>query len=85
MANIIVINKHEPEECEAIFKAADEAMKEGLHPKLHGLMSYCSCPFGEHASWTVVDAPSAEEALTYLWPLEREHSRAVEVESMQIQ
>jgi hypothetical protein len=82
MATFMVINRHRPEECEGIFKAGEEAMKAGLNPALKGVTSYCPCPFGEHASWTAVEASSAEEVLSYLWPVEREHSRVIQVEAM---
>ncbi|MCA1832921.1 MAG: hypothetical protein ABR548_00510 [Actinomycetota bacterium] len=83
MAMFMIINRHRPEECEAGFKAYEE-VKDKLNPAIKGATYYCPCPFGEHASWTPVEASSAEEALGYLWPEEREHSRAIQVETIQI-
>jgi hypothetical protein len=85
MAQFMVINTHKPEECEEIFKAGEEAQAAGFHPAIIGVVSFCSCPYGEHGSWTTVEASSADEALSYLWPVERAHSRAVQVDAMTIE
>ena len=84
MANFVVIDTHKPEECEESFVAYEAALKEGINPMLDGFNSHCSCPYGEHASWTPVEANSAEEILAALWPFERDHSRVVQVETMTI-
>jgi hypothetical protein len=44
---------------------------------------WCSCPYGFHAGWVTVEAESPEAALAALPPLNRAHTKAYQVESMQ--
>jgi hypothetical protein len=61
MAQYIVINEHDPEQC-----AAMEAGIPNLPPELKGQDFYCTCPGGVHGYFMIREGDSAEEVLALL-------------------
>lgn len=77
MQPFLVINHHEPQECEAVGV-------EGAPPRLKGTKFYCPCPFGEHAFYMIVEGDTAEEIIQGLPPSMRRGTRAVAIEIMEL-
>jgi hypothetical protein len=75
----IVTCDHKPEECEALSRELEES---GVPEAIKGKEFLCSCPYGHHGGWTVVEGESATAILGSLPPLFRSHADVYEVEGM---
>ncbi|HLF09500.1 MAG TPA: hypothetical protein VI789_09190 [Dehalococcoidia bacterium] len=79
MSQFLLYCEHTAEECEELGK---EYEVYGVPGPVKGQDYYCSCPYGFHAGWVVVEAASAEHAMASLPPLNRAHTKAYQVETM---
>jgi hypothetical protein len=61
VAQYMVINEHDPEQCSAM-----EAGIPKLPPELKGTDFYCTCPGGVHGYFMIQEGDSAEEVLALL-------------------
>jgi hypothetical protein len=77
MAHLVLQCEHTADECAAMEREVEEL---GVPDILRGKDYYCSCPFGVHAGWVVVEAESAEDALASMGPVNRAHHKAIQVE-----
>jgi hypothetical protein len=76
MARYMVLNTHEPEQCEPM-----EADVDKLPPRLKGQDFYCTCPGGEHAYYMFLEGETAEDIMNLLPPsLKLGKTRAVQVD-----
>lgn len=71
----IVLNKHAPEDCEPM-----DAGIEKIGPHLKGRDFYCTCPFGEHAFYMILEGESSESVIAGLPPEWRPGTRAIPLE-----
>ncbi|HJU81700.1 MAG TPA: hypothetical protein VJ796_08105 [Acidimicrobiia bacterium] len=77
--NYMVINKHQPEDCEPMDAGISRV---GEH--LKGKDFYCTCPFGEHGFYMILEGTSSEEVIEGL-PVEwRKGTRALALEVFRI-
>ena len=80
MPEYIVVNQHRPEDCDPM-----EAGLRHLPRELSGRDFYCTCPFGAHGFYLVVEARTAEDAIKRL-PVEwRQGSRALQIETFRLE
>ena len=56
MATYMVSNEHSPEECEAMEGGLDH-----VPDHLKGKDFYCTCPFGRHGFYLIVEGESSEQ------------------------
>jgi hypothetical protein len=61
VANYMVINEHDPEQCGPM-----EAAIPKLPPELKGTDFHCTCPGGVHGYFMLREGDSAEEVLAIL-------------------
>jgi hypothetical protein len=71
----IVINRHAPEDCEPM-----DAGIEKIGPHLKGRYFFCTCTFGEHAFYMILEGNSSESVISGLPPEWRPWTRAVPLE-----
>lgn len=71
----LVMNRHEPDHCEPMDSGINRI---GDH--LKGKDFYCSCPFGEHGFYMLLEGESSEEVIQGLPPEWRPGTRAVALE-----
>ncbi len=81
MTQFVLTCEHSGEECDALTKEYEDV---GAPEIMKGRDFFCSCPHGFHGGWIVVESPSAEAALSGLPPILRSHSKAYQVETMQM-
>jgi hypothetical protein len=75
----IVINKHTPEECEAM-----DAGMTHLPERMNGKDFICTCPYGEHGFYMLLEGDSIEELIGALPSELRRGTRALAVEIMRL-
>jgi hypothetical protein len=75
MGTYIVINRHRPEDCLPM----DEGIGR-ISPRLSGQTFYCSCPYGEHGFYMILEGPSSEDVIGDLPSEWRPGTRAVPLE-----
>lgn len=63
MATYLIINQHRPEECEPM-----EAGMDHLPEHLRGQNFYCTCPYGKHGFYMILEGESAEQVISGLPP-----------------
>lgn len=80
MAKFMLVCEHEANDCEAISEEFEEL---GVPAIYRGVEASCSCPFGVHGGWAVVEAQSEEDALASLGPVNKSHTKAYQVEMVQ--
>lgn len=79
MAHYIVVNEHRPEDCDPM-----DAGLAHLPRHLVGRDFHCTCPYGIHAFYMVVEGSSAEDVIRGL-PVEwRPGSRALQIETFHL-
>ena len=71
----IVINRHTPEECEPMDAGLDR-----LPEHLKGQDFICTCPYGEHGYYMLLEGESSEDVIQGLPPEWRPGTRAVPIE-----
>ncbi len=76
MPRYIVINHHEPQDCEPM----DAAMKH-LPAHLEAQDFYCTCPEGPHGFYMFLEGATAEEVIQSLPPEWRRGTSAYPVET----
>jgi hypothetical protein len=74
---ILECGPHTDEECEAMSRELESL---GVPDVLKGTDFACSCPFGVHGGWGIVDAPDEEAAVAGFGPVNRAHLKAHLVE-----
>jgi hypothetical protein len=79
MATYIVINKHRPQDCEPM-----DAGLEHLSERLRGQPFYCSCPYGEHAFYMILEGATSEEVVGDLPSEWQPGTRAMPLEVFQL-
>ena len=79
MATFMLTCEHPAEVCEALFQ---EQQQLGTPDVYKGRDFLCSCPFGEHNGWVVVEGETGEAILASLPPLFRSHAKARQIETM---
>jgi hypothetical protein len=78
MATVVIeCGEHTDGECEAMSKEIEEL---GVPDVLKGRDFACSCPFGRHGGWCVVEATDAAAALAGFGPVNKSHMKAYPVE-----
>jgi hypothetical protein len=77
---VLECGEHTDAECEAMSKELEEY---GTPNILKGRDFFCSCPFGHHAGWAIVEASSRDAVLSDLAPKFRAHVQVHEIETMQ--
>lgn len=78
MAKILLeCGSHSQAECEEMSRELEEL---GVPEVLKGTEFACSCPFGVHGGWGVVEAPDEKAALAGFGPANRAHLKAFAVE-----
>jgi hypothetical protein len=76
----MLINKHTPEQCSAM-----DAGMAHIPDRMKGKDFLCSCPFGEHGFWMILEGESSEEVMNEGLPPElRPGTRAIAIEVMKI-
>ncbi len=75
MAQFLIHNRHEPQECEDLNKEY-EAIG-GLPAPFKGHEYFCTCPTGDHGAYVVVDGDSADAVLAMLPPKYRAGARVI--------
>lgn len=73
----IVINKHKPEECEPM-----DAGMARIPGRMKGKDFICTCPYGEHGFFMILEGDSSEELIAALPAELRPGTRALAVEIM---
>lgn len=63
MATYLIINEHRAEECEPM-----EAGMDRLPEHLKGKNFYCTCPYGKHGFYMILDGESSEQVVAGLPP-----------------
>lgn len=71
----MVVNHHDPEQCEPM-----DAGIEKIGEHLRGKDFYCTCPFGEHGYYMILDGESSEAIIQGLPREWRPGTRAVPLE-----
>jgi hypothetical protein len=79
MAQFILVCDHTPEQCAQLNQ---ELQSLGTPVIYKGKDFFCSCPHGLHGGWVVVEAETAEGAVTSLGPLNRAHTKVYQVETV---
>lgn len=79
MAQVMLHNTHQPEECEEL---NEEWQAHGTPPTFQGQTFFCTCPSGEHGAFVQVEADSPETALASLPSKFRSGTRAYTGETM---
>ena len=78
MAEFVIINRHQPGECEGLGQEAEELKAANKVPGgLRGRMFLCTCPADQHMAYALVEAANEQEALAMLPPKLREGSQAL--------
>jgi hypothetical protein len=78
MATIVIeCGEHTDAECEAMSREIEEL---GVPNVLKGTDFACSCPFGKHGGWCVVEATDPQSALAEFGPVNQAHMKAYAVE-----
>lgn len=79
MAQFVLINEHTAEEHSPLMEEYAQN-RDQVPEALRGEVQYCSCPGGEHGGYWMVEADSAEAALSMLdpFPMLKAGSRVVE-------
>jgi hypothetical protein len=79
MAQFVLINQHSAEEHSSLMEEFGQN-RDKLPEAFRGEVQYCTCPGGEHGGYWMVEADSAEAALSLLDPFPglKAGSRAVE-------
>lgn len=78
MAKILLeCGPHTPAECEEMSRELESL---GVPDVLKGTDFACSCPFGVHGGWGVIDAADEKAALAGFGPVNRAHLKAITVE-----
>ena len=78
MAEFVIINRHQPGECEELGRESEELKASGNMPAgLKGRMFLCTCPADQHMTYALVEAANEQEALAMLPPKLREGSSAL--------
>ena len=81
MAKILLeCGLHSQADCEAMSRELEER---GVPDVLKGTEFACSCPFGMHGGWGVVEAADEGAALAGFGPANRAHLKAYQVEVVQ--
>lgn len=75
----IVINKHSSEECEPM-----DAGIEKVGDHLKGREFLCTCPFGEHAFYMILEGDSSDDVINGLPPEWRPGTRAIGLETFRL-
>ncbi len=75
MAQFMIHNTHQPEECQVLFEEYEA--RGGLPATLNGHEYFCTCPTGDHGAYVIADGDSAEDVLAMLPPKYRAGSRVV--------
>ena len=75
MGTYIVVNKHRAEECLPM-----DAGIGRISPRLRGQTFYCSCPYGEHGFYMILEGSSAEDVIGDLPGEWRPGTRAIPLE-----
>ncbi len=78
---ILECGEHADAECLAMTKELEEF---GTPNVLKDRDFFCSCPFGHHAGWAVVEASSKDAVLSDLAPRFRAHARVHEIETVRL-
>ena len=81
MAKFMLVCEHEAKDCEAISQELNDL---GVPAIYQGVEASCSCPFGVHGGWAIVDADGESDALASLGPINRSHTKAYQVELVQL-
>jgi hypothetical protein len=71
----MLVNRHTPEQCEAM-----DAAVGAVGERLRGRDFYCTCPFGEHGFYLILEDQSSEAAIEALPPGWRPGTRAIPLE-----
>jgi hypothetical protein len=71
----MLVNEHDPEGCEPM-----EAGLARMSDELRGKEFYCTCPFGRHGYFLVVEADSAQHAMEIIPPEWRAGTTALPLE-----
>jgi hypothetical protein len=71
----MALNRHTPEECEPM-----DAGIVKIGPHLKGKEFYCTCPFGEHAFYMILDGESSDQGIGGLPAEWRPGTRAIPLE-----
>ena len=65
MAEFVLINEHSADEHDELMEEY-MANKDAIPTNVKGQVQYCTCPGGEHGGYFMVEADSAEDAMTLL-------------------
>jgi hypothetical protein len=82
MPQFLIHNRHEPEECQALYEEY-EAMG-GLPAAFKGHEYFCTCPTGDHGAYVIVDGDSADAVLAMLPPKYRAGARVIGGEILEL-
>jgi hypothetical protein len=79
MAQFVLINQHTPDVHAGLMEDYGQN-QDKIPDAVRGEVQYCTCPSGEHGGYWMVEADSAEAALSLLdaFPKLKATSRAVE-------
>jgi hypothetical protein len=77
MATYMLICEHPAEDCERISKEQQDL---GTPMVMKDRDFFCSCPYGVHNGWVVVEGDNSDSILTSLPPLLRSHAKVLEIE-----
>ncbi len=83
MASFLIHNRHEPQECQALYEEYDALG--GLPAAFRGHEYFCTCPTGEHGAYVVVEGPTADAVLAMLPPKYRSGSRVIAGQVLQLE
>jgi len=76
MSKFLIQVSHTPQECS---EAMDEVSRKGSDVIEK---TYWGCHFGEHTSWTIIDASSESEALRSVPNMLQDRAEIIEVEQL---
>jgi hypothetical protein len=75
----LVINRHEPDQCGPM-----DAGINRIGDHLKGKDFHCTCPFGEHGFYMILEGESAEDVVNGLPPEWRPGTRAIGIETFKL-
>jgi hypothetical protein len=79
MANFMLICEHPAEDCEPISREQQDL---GTPVAIKDRDFFCSCPYGVHNGWVVVEGDDSESILASLPPLFRSHAQVLQIETV---
>jgi hypothetical protein len=74
----MITSDHTADECKDI---EDELDKVGIAEAIKGYDFHCSCPYGHHGGWVVVEADTAEAVRVTFPPVFASHADVYQIET----